>query len=100
MTRYERLRAAVVDAHDLDTPECRWCGETDVDALVIDHIHGGGCEERRRVNGNNGRLLSHYRRQYPDPDDLRDHLRDHLQILCANCHLRKLRRGYRDKLDT
>lgn len=59
---------------------CRWpgCGITDRRLLTIDHIHGGGNQERRQVS------------RYPYYRAMLDRL-DEFQLLCWNHnHLKRL----------
>lgn len=53
---------------------CVRCGFDDRRALQVDHIHGGGNEERRQ----HGFSTTYYRQML-------SHLHDY-QILCANCN--------------
>ena len=60
---------------------CVWpdCGITDVRLLVLDHKHGGGTKERRRLGTGHTYYLA-----------MRDHLHD-FQVLCCNHnHLKRL----------
>ena len=41
-----RIRAAIIAALG---GKCERCGFTDKRALQVDHVHGGGSEERRRL---------------------------------------------------
>ena len=63
--------------------KCVCCGETEVKFLSIDHINGGGSEERK--NGLHGRNGSEFyiwliKNNYP---------KDNYQILCFNCNCAK-----------
>jgi len=62
-------------------PECVKCGFRDLRALQLDHIHGGGCKERKTIN--HQKLIRYYH----------DHPKiafQTLQVLCANCNWIKL----------
>jgi hypothetical protein len=71
---------------------CACCGYSDIRALSIDHIHGNGGEERKRLreklgwgktNGAGDRFYSFLRRNnYPSG----------YQVLCMNCNWIKSRR--------
>jgi hypothetical protein len=65
---------------DLLGRKCVNCGFDDERALQFDHINGGGTE-MRKVN----RSLGYYKTILEDPD-----IKDHIQILCANCNWIKL----------
>lgn len=70
-----RLRREVVARLGARCP----CGETDVDILQIDHVHGGGSVERRST----GRT-TYYRRMLSAPPGT-------FQVLCPNCNAIKKR---------
>ena len=53
---------------------CAICGFDDVRALTLDHIHGDGNEERRKVGEKGVYRLA-----------LQDHAPDLYRILCMNC---------------
>jgi hypothetical protein len=63
---------------------CVRCGFDDWRALQIDHVHGGGTKEIRRIGSN------HQRAYY-------QHIREHAnnyQCLCANCNwIKRYERG-------
>lgn len=67
---YSNLRTKVFD---LLGHECVRCGFSDKRALQVDHIHGGGSKEHRKI-----RNSGVYRRALKEPEDF--------QILCANCN--------------
>ena len=52
-------------------PVCKRCGFSDIRALQIDHVYGGGNQERKK-NRNLTKLISEKPNNY--------------QILCANCN--------------
>jgi hypothetical protein len=62
---------------------CKWCGETDLYILSIDHIDGGGGRHRRQIGSGNKGGYNFYRwlkrNNYPDG----------FQVLCFNCQYRK-----------
>jgi hypothetical protein len=72
-TYSQGLKAAVIAKYG---GKCACCGETRLEFLVIDHINGGGREERRLW-----RNISTYRKRLLD-----DPLRDDLRVLCHNCN--------------
>ena len=75
-----RIRKLRKQAFTLLGGECVRCGNRDPEVLTIDHINGAGPDEK-------GRGVRMYRR-YLDPN----YPIHQLQLLCANCHLRKTRR--------
>lgn len=79
----ESNKNAVVNVLTNGEGTCRWCGQGDIDVLVIDHIEDNGAEHRRE---NGGRCFSGdrfyrwiIRNDYPPG----------FQVLCANCNLKK-----------
>ncbi len=65
--------------------KCVCCGEMNLEFLTIDHIKGGGTQERKR-NGE-GQNFYHWLIKSNYPKDLG------LQVLCANCNMAKTRLG-------
>ena len=57
--------------------KCSYCGFSDIRALQIDHINGGGLKERKLFCDQNKFYRSILRGKYD---------RNKLQILCANCN--------------
>lgn len=77
---YEReLRLRLINL--LGGRKCVECGEPDVRLLTIDHVRGGGAEDRRRMKGY-GSMIRHY---LFHPDEAQAQL----QVLCRNCNWRK-----------
>lgn len=74
-----KLRLAVIRALG---SECKHCGNTDIRCLQIDHIDGGGHQERKAI-GHRGicrKILKGNIKKY--------------QLLCANCNwIKKWKRG-------
>jgi len=62
--------------------KCVCCGETESIFLVIDHIHGGGNKERRKVGtkGGAGQYSKIKKEGFP---------RKKYQVLCHNCNFAK-----------
>jgi hypothetical protein len=70
----ERLRDQTFAAYG---GECACCGEHEHAFLVIDHIDGGGSEERRRLNRRGWRFYAYLRDQgFPVG----------YRVLCHNCN--------------
>lgn len=65
----------------LGGPRCRECGMTDSTVLTIDHVNGGGAEERRRMGGYQAVL--HFYLNHPGE------AREKLQVLCRNCNWKR-----------
>ena len=60
-------------------PKCACCGFSDIRALQIDHINGGGMEHRRSIGIKNGGITFYLwliRNGFPEG----------FQVLCANCN--------------
>jgi len=79
----ENLRIKVLNLLSNGKPECSICGYNDVRALQIDHVHGGGNKEVKKVGGN--RCTFHNKILKMDPEEAR---KDY-QVLCANCNMIK-----------
>ena len=65
----------------IDSLKCSRCGIDDIDVLCLDHINGGGSEQRRRLNiGHGSNFYSWLKRNnYPSG----------YQVLCFNCNMKK-----------
>lgn len=63
--------------------QCVCCGETRIEFLSIDHVHGGGYQERKK-RGINGIYRDIIANNYPDK----------YRILCHNCNLANGFYGY------
>lgn len=70
--RYSELRQRVIDGYG---GVCQCCGETAIEFLAIDHVDGGGREERLRMSIH--QIMVKIEREN-FPDDYR--------ILCHNCN--------------
>lgn len=74
-----RLREEVISKYG---GLCACCGETEIKFLCIDHVNGGGNEERR-----NTKASSFYYRLKRDP------VSPDYQVLCHNCNFAKTAYG-------
>lgn len=74
--RNEKIRKQVVEGYG---GKCGCCGETEAKFLGIDHINGGGTQERK---SNSGYTL--YRRLIKEGFP-----KDEYQLLCHNCNMAK-----------
>jgi hypothetical protein len=64
---------------------CQCCGLDDATILELDHIHGGGTEERKTVGNASHAVYSNALRKGVPKDEY--------QLLCPNCHTRKTKLG-------
>jgi len=62
--------------------KCINCGEDDIDVLQVDHINDDGKKDRDKYTG-----LQFFRESLKTPIESKKRL----QILCANCNIRKQR---------
>jgi hypothetical protein len=69
-----KVRWSAIEHYSGGSPACSCCGEAHPEFLVLDHVNGGGNEERRRY----GRGLFGYLKRAGYPDGYR--------VLCANCN--------------
>lgn len=61
-------------------PKCLWCGEKRLECLSIDHINGGGSEERRNMKKYSNGFYQYLKvNKFPDG----------YQTLCMNCQFVK-----------
>jgi hypothetical protein len=79
-TQKQRLKAEVLQ-HYSPTLTCQQCGFSDIRALSIDHIHGGGNEHRRRVSTKSGFRFYLWLKKHHFPSGF--------QVLCMNCQFIK-----------
>lgn len=79
------LRARVLLAYGGERPACACCGESIVEFLAIDHIHGGGNAHRRSIGSNCGASIYKWLERNGFPDGF--------QILCHNCNFAKSKHG-------
>lgn len=72
-----RLRTEMIAAYG---GECSCCGENHPEFLALDHLNGGGREERERCGGTQGILRRLKREGWP---------KDAYTVLCHNCNMAK-----------
>lgn len=79
------MKIKVLAYYSDDDIKCAKCGETDIDVLNLDHIKNDGAEHRKRagISGRNTTGMNTYEAI------ARDNFPDGLQVLCANCNLKK-----------
>jgi hypothetical protein len=59
--------------------ECKCCGETISEFLVLDHINGGGNQQRKKIGSGSGMYKWIKDNNYPE----------NFQVLCHNCNAAK-----------
>jgi hypothetical protein len=83
----ETVKQSVLGHYSNQTFQCRCCGESERDFLVIDHIDGHGNEHRKQVFGRMGGGYAFYhwliKHGYPAG----------FQVLCFNCNMSKAKHG-------
>jgi hypothetical protein len=73
-----KVKLEVLTHYSSHPPTCSWCKYSDVRALSIDHVNGGGKQHRATLNGYH--IYSWLRKNgYPDG----------YQVLCMNCQFIK-----------
>lgn len=68
----KRIRAATIA---LLGGVCQKCSFSDIRALQVDHVNGGGTKQRKELGNNNSTIL---KKIQESPNDY--------QLLCANCN--------------
>lgn len=81
VSKLAKLRLEVITAYG---GQCACCGELEIDFLVLDHINGGGTQERKRAGKAGGGVLYNELRKAGFPQG-------GIQVLCANCNMAKER---------
>lgn len=76
--RRQEERLGILIHYSENPPKCSRCGFTDVRALQIDHINGGGRRQRREDGLKHGQAMYRWIKKNNYPDGF--------QILCANCN--------------
>lgn len=72
-----RYREKALQYYSKGKMSCNCCGEKEYKFLAIDHIHGGGSQNRRLYSGSLAAWL------------VRNELPEGFQILCHNCNMAK-----------
>src|ERR1035438_5089999 len=72
-----KLKAEVMGHYS--KAKCACCGELDIHFLTIDHINGGGCEQRRQMG--KGATIYSWLKNHNYPSGY--------QVLCYNCNCAK-----------
>lgn len=78
----QAIKEACINMYSNGDACCAWCPQADIDVLCLDHIENNGKAHRFEINGKNGTsgFYRHLQRlDYPPG----------LQVLCANCNLKK-----------
>lgn len=77
---YKLLRQEIIYHYSNETMRCAKCGFSDIRALTIDHINGGGCKHHKQIKQPIVYWIKH--NNFP---------KDMFQVLCMNCqHLKRL----------
>jgi hypothetical protein len=80
VSRYAALRAEVLTAYSDGRLACRCCGESTIEFLALDHIDGGGRQQKAELKKDGDSWLRWLKKNnYPSG----------LQILCHNCNMAK-----------
>ena len=74
----QRVKKLVLNAYG---KVCQCCGENHIEFLCIDHINGGGNQERRELNRRSGYAFYAYLKKMKFPKGY--------QVLCHNCNMAK-----------
>ena len=80
----QKLRLEVLIHYGGNPPKCACCGESHIEFLTIDHIHGGG-RKHSKITGL-GTSFYKWLRKNNFPDGF--------QVLCWNCNCAKGHYGY------
>lgn len=73
----EETRMRVLQHYSKGTPKCACCGESFLEFLAVDHIHGGGTQHRKQIHRTTHRFsLWLIKNNFPDG----------FRILCHNCN--------------
>lgn len=70
-----RLRLEVLTYYSQGMPRCDCCGESHIEFLAIDHMHGGGHQQRKQI-GESGLYTWLKRNDFPSG----------FRVLCHNCN--------------
>ena len=79
VTQHRRLKGMVVSHYSKGTMKCIECGFSDMRALTIDHINGGGVAHAKIVG--NGTNFYRWLKVHNYPEGY--------QVLCMNCQFLK-----------
>lgn len=71
----QKLKIEVMNAYG---GKCNCCGESNLIFLTIDHVYGGGCAHKRKLNFGGGTDFYMWLRRNDYPDGF--------QVLCFNCN--------------
>ena len=75
---YRRAKSAVFNHYGNNDPKCACCGEKQMEFLCIDHINGGGSQQRKVLKRGN---IYHWLKMTKFPKGY--------QVLCHNCNAGK-----------
>ena len=81
---YRDLRYELISHYGGNPPKCKCCGESTFEFLTLDHINGGGNQQRKFLKtGGNGLYAWIKCNNFPPI----------FQVLCANCNYAKWQKG-------
>jgi hypothetical protein len=81
----KKLKGEVLGHYCAQGIACRQCGFSDIRALTLDHVNGGGSEHKREINVIGSRFY-HWIKQNGFPEGY--------QVLCMNCQfIKRLEKG-------
>lgn len=83
--KVRKLRLAALQHYSNGQPQCKCCGESNIEFLHLDHIGGWGKEHRKEIGRKSSIWRWLYKHDYPDLP---------FQVLCANCNLSLSAYGY------
>jgi hypothetical protein len=83
-----KTRHIVLDHYSGGKRACTCCGEAEQDFLTIDHVHGGGSRERRKLFGHSQAGGHRFYRWL-----IRNGFPSGYSVLCTNCNLSKAKHG-------
>lgn len=72
-----RLKMKVLVAYGGNPPKCACCGESHIEFLCIDHIHGGGAEHVKKLARNGIKLYTWL---------VKNNFPEGFRVLCYNCN--------------
>lgn len=85
--RFNDFRLSVLTHYGGDPPQCKCCGESNIDRLQMDHINNDGNVHRKQMGSNGSKIYPWLvRHGFPDTPQM--------QVLCADCNHSKGAYGY------
>jgi len=75
--KHKELRLQVLTHYGGSPPKCAYCGESHIEFLIVDHIHGNGIQHRKQIGANICPWL------------IKNNFPEGYQVLCWNCNFAK-----------